>query len=238
MSVSAIILAGGRGLRMGGDVPKQYRLMAGLPVLYYSLRAFSVSGVDEIVLVCGAGDEDYCRSEIVEKFHFFRVSAIVAGGSERVESVYNGLTAAGGEYVLIHDGARAFIRNSLIDEIINEVKVHDAVITAVPCSDTIKRVSVDGVILDTPMREELYAVQTPQAFHRDLIMDCYEAYHAAVKGGGSVPAITDDSMLVERYSDHPVRMIRGDRSNIKITTPEDLEYGEFLLRGEQSGITD
>ena len=229
MSSSAIVLAGGRGSRMGSDIPKQYMQMASRPVIVYSLRAFADSSVDEIVLVCGAGDEEYCRHEIVEKYDIPRVSIITAGGAERVDSVYRGVLAAEGEFVLVHDGARPFIKTDMIDKMISEVTECGAVIAAVPCSDTIKRADKSKVITETLPREELYSIQTPQAFDRGLLLDCYGAYYDEIKKGTSVPAITDDSMLIERYSNRQVRLFMSDKTNIKITTPEDLSYGEYLL---------
>ncbi|MCR4998871.1 MAG: 2-C-methyl-D-erythritol 4-phosphate cytidylyltransferase, partial [Lachnospiraceae bacterium] len=119
---TAIVLAGGSGKRMGGDIPKQYLLLCGKPLLYYPLQTFQESDVDEIVLVVASGDEDYCREEIVERYHFTKVNKIVAGGKERYDSVYQGLLQATGDYVLVHDGARAFVTTDIIRRTMDAVR--------------------------------------------------------------------------------------------------------------------
>ena len=113
--ISAIVLAAGRGRRMGGDVPKQYLELCGKPLICHTLSVFEESAVDEVILVTAAEDVSFCQTELVEKYGFSKVRAIVAGGAERYDSVWQGLQQVRGEFVLIHDGARAFVTAELID---------------------------------------------------------------------------------------------------------------------------
>ena len=137
---TAIVLSAGKGSRMGSSVHKQYLLLCGRPVIYYTLKAFEESPVDEIVLVTGEGEEEYCQKEIVEKYKLHKVTKIVKGGKERYHSVFQGLSACEHtDYVLIHDGARPFIGQEVIRHIMDEVQKKHACIAAVPVKDTIKR---------------------------------------------------------------------------------------------------
>lgn len=226
----AIILAGGRGSRMNSEIPKQYMILGGKPVLYYSIKAFEQSAVDEIILVAGAKDIDYCRREIVEKFGFNKVSAIVAGGSERYYSVLNGLRAAahvisGEAYVFIHDGARPCVTEQIIEKCSLEVKLYKACVAAVPVKDTIKVADEEGYAKDTPPRKSLWQIQTPQCFEYNLVKNAYEAMAADENRG----AITDDAMVVEKYTDTKVKLTEASYKNIKITTPEDLAVAGLFL---------
>lgn len=222
----AIVLSAGKGSRMNSQVHKQYLMLAGKPVIYYALQAFSQSAVDEIVLVVGAGEQEFCRKEIVEKYHFAKVTHIVEGGKERYHSVYEGLKACpDADYVLIHDGARPFVSPELIASAMEDVKKCDANIVAVPVKDTIKQVDELGTVVDTPRRDCLWSVQTPQSFSRKLILSSYE--HMLQKED---TAITDDAMVVEQYGGHRVHVISGDYCNMKITTPEDLLVAESYVK--------
>ena len=152
---AAVVLAAGSGKRMGTSVHKQYLLIKGKPVIYYTLRAFELSEVDEIILVTGADEIDYCSREIVEKYNFQKVRAVIAGGKERYDSVYEGLKALSDcDYVLIHDGARPLISSVLINANISCVQEKEACITAVPAKDTIKVVDNKGYVADTPERSK------------------------------------------------------------------------------------
>jgi len=224
----AIILAGGRGSRMKSDVPKQYMNLAGKPVLYYSIKAFEQSFIDEIILVAGAGDIDYCRREIVDKYGFSKVSAIVAGGSERYYSVLNGLRAvecSGECYVFIHDGARPCITKQIIEKCSAEAEIYKACVAAVPVKDTIKVADEEGYAKDTPPRKLLWQIQTPQCFEYNLVKNAYEAMAADENRG----TITDDAMVVEKYTDTRVKLTEASYKNIKITTPEDLSIAELFF---------
>lgn len=228
---TAIVLSAGKGSRMGSSVHKQYLLLCGRPVIYYTLKAFEESPVDEIVLVTGEGEEEYCRKEIVEKYKLNKVTKIVKGGKERYHSVFQGLSACEHtDYVLIHDGARPFIGQEVIRHTMDEVQKKHACIVAVPVKDTIKKVDENGKVEDTPPRKSLYTVQTPQAFSYSLI---YDSYQKMIADGRE--DVTDDAMVVEAYGKVPVYVIDGSYRNIKITTPEDLEMAEFMLNAGNPG---
>ena len=228
---TAIVLSAGKGSRMGSSVHKQYLLLCGRPVIYYTLKAFEESPVDEIVLVTGEGEEEYCRKEIVEKYKLHKVTKIVKGGKERYHSVFQGLSACEHtDYVLIHDGARPFIEQEVIRHTMDEVQKKHACIAAVPVKDTIKKVDENGKVEDTPPRKSLYTVQTPQAFSYSLI---YDSYQKMIADGRE--DVTDDAMVVEAYGKVPVHVIDGSYRNFKITTPEDLEMAEFMLNAGNPG---
>ena len=232
--IICIMLAGGKGKRMGGKVSKQYLLLEDKPVLYYSLKAFEPY-VDEIVLVAAAGEEEYCKNEIVDKYHVKNVSAIVTGGAERYLSVYEGLksiamsTKDEDTYVLIHDGARPFISSDAIKRIIDEVKIKKACIAAVHSKDTVKIANDDGTVKSTPKRNDVWLVQTPQAF---LLSSIIKAYDRAIISGRD--DITDDAMVMESFGEYPVHFVMADYNNIKLTTPEDMVHGMAILREKNS----
>ena len=149
--ITAVVLAAGSGRRMNSAVPKQYLLLDGRPVLYYTLRAFEESAVTDIVLVIGADEIEYCRQEFVEKYRLSKIVAVVAGGRERYHSVYEGLkAAAGSDYVLIHDGARPFVTADVIARSIEAVKVCGACVAGMPVKDTIKVADTDAAELFLP----------------------------------------------------------------------------------------
>lgn len=226
MKVTAIVLAAGSGKRMNSKVHKQYLLLDGKPVLYYSLKAFEESEVDKVVLVVGAGEVDYCKKEIVEQYGFAKVTAIVEGGKERYHSVYEGLKATGEtDYVLIHDGARPFLTQDIIERTITSVVQCHACVVGMPVKDTIKIVDEEKFAKETPNRTDVWQVQTPQAFSYELIYDAYTRMLASDETG-----ITDDAMVVERMTDYKVKLIEGSYRNIKITTPEDLLVAETYLK--------
>lgn len=228
---TAIVLSAGSGRRMHSEIPKQYMDLCGYPVLYYSLKAFEESAVNEIVLVTGALDIEFCRKEIVEEYGFSKVAAIVAGGSERYLSVYEGLkVASDADYVLIHDGARPLIDEDLIRRSMETVVREKACVPGVPVKDTIKVTDHDGYAAATPNRSSLWAVQTPQCFSVELLTQSYRRLFAAEEQGAELPAVTDDAMLVEQMTGHKVKIINGNYTNIKITTPEDLLMAKSFLQ--------
>lgn len=223
--VTAVVLAAGSGRRMNSSVHKQYMMLAGKPVLFYALKAFEESEVTDIVLVVGQGEIEYCRREIVDKYGFQKVKAIVEGGKERYHSVYAGLSAAPGtDYVLIHDGARPFVDVDMIKRSMDGAKCYQACVVGMPVKDTIKVVGEDGTAKDTPDRNTLWQVQTPQSFSYPMILDAYTKIIA--QEGCNV---TDDAMVLEQMTGRQVRVIRGSYQNIKITTPEDLWVAEAYL---------
>ncbi|MBO5069080.1 MAG: 2-C-methyl-D-erythritol 4-phosphate cytidylyltransferase [Roseburia sp.] len=222
---AAIVLAAGAGKRMNSSVRKQYMELAGKPVLYYSLKAFEESPVSEIILVVGAGEIEYCRQEIAEKYNFTKIKIIVEGGKERYHSVYEGLKAVkNADYVLIHDGARPFVDKDIIHRSIEAAKLYGACVTGMTVKDTIKIVDSNGFAEATPDRSHLWQIQTPQTFFYPLI---YEAYQKMIAAGDS--NVTDDAMVLERATGQAVKVIEGSYRNVKITTPEDLLVAEAFL---------
>lgn len=221
----AIVLAGGQGKRMQSKIQKQYMELKGYPVLYYSLKEFEESDVDGVVLVVGKGEISYCQKEIIEKYGFQKVVAIVEGGKERYESVYYGLKAIeSGDYVLIHDGARPLLTQAIIKDSIEGVKKHRACVVGMPVKDTIKVIDKEGFAKETPDRSTLWLMQTPQSFTVPLVTKAYEEMMKVEDN-----TITDDAMVVEKYGNHPIKLLKGSYENIKITTPEDLMVAECLL---------
>lgn len=222
---TAIVLSAGKGSRMKSSVHKQYLLIQERPIIYYTLKAFEESPVDEIVLVVGAGEETYCREEIIDKYHFHKVTAVIEGGKERYHSVFNGLSLCEkSDYVLIHDGARPLVSGAVIRRAMETVEEKQACIAAVPVKDTIKLTDSQGVVTATPDRNSLWSVQTPQAFGTSAIRTAYEKM---MEDDNS--AITDDAMVMEQYGDLPVHIFEGDYCNIKITTEEDMTIAESIL---------
>lgn len=224
MTTAAIILSAGRGKRMGTDTPKQYLEINGRPLLHYSIKAFEDSDVSSIIIVAGESDIDYVRDKIVIPGGFSKVSSIVAGGDERYDSVYCGLTEATGygtiDYVMIHDGARPYVSRDIIDRCMTTVINRRACIAAMPVKDTIKEIDENGVIVSTPARESLYMAQTPQCFEFEL---CYDSYKKMIDCGDT-KGITDDAMVVEKFGNVRSVVVWGSYDNIKITTPSDLRF--------------
>lgn len=223
---TAIVLAAGSGKRMNSKVHKQYLIIQDRPVLYYSLKAFEDSAVDEVVLVVGKGEEKFCRKEIVDKYGISKVKAIVEGGKERYHSVFEGLKqTSDADYVLIHDGARPFVNQDIIRRCMQEVQKYQACVVGMPVKDTIKIADEEGYAKQTPDRKNVWMIQTPQTFSYALI---YEAYEEMLKTEDT--AITDDAMVLERIKGKKSKLIEGSYRNIKITTPEDLLIANVYLQ--------
>lgn len=223
---TAIVLAAGSGKRMNSKVHKQYLIIQDRPVLYYSLKAFEDSAVDEIVLVVGKGEEKFCRKEIVDKYGISKVKAIVEGGKERYHSVFEGLKqTSDADYVLIHDGARPFVNQDIIRRCMQEVQKYQACVVGMPVKDTIKIADEGGYAKQTPDRKNVWMIQTPQTFSYALI---YEAYEEMLKTEDA--AITDDAMVLECTKGKKSKLIEGSYRNIKITTPEDLLIANVYLQ--------
>lgn len=226
MKTTAIVLSAGKGSRMKSNVPKQYLQLSGYPIIYYSLKAFQDSFVDEIILVCGESDIEYCRKEIVERYGFSKVVDIVAGGKERYNSVYNGLQKISAtDYVYIHDGARPFITEDILMRVQKQVEQYKACVVGMPVKDTIKIVDDMQNVSDTPERKYVWQVQTPQVFSYELIMDAYKKLYDCKQEN-----VTDDAMVVEQMTEQKVHLVEGSYENIKITTPEDIEVGMAILQ--------
>lgn len=227
MKKSAVIIAAaGSGKRMGGGIPKLYRQIEGLPVLVRTLRAFcSHPRIGQICIVTRPEDLEFCQKEIVEAYGIGKVKAIVSGGEERQDSIYSALSAIDSDtdYILVQDGARPFVTAEVIDRVLDELSRHVGVVPAVACKDTVKRRGKDGFAVETPDRSQLFSVQTPQGFHRDILLCAYrKAFSEEFYG-------TDDAVLVERIGEK-VYLVKGDCYNIKITTPEDINMAEAILK--------
>lgn len=232
-----VIVAAGSGRRMDSTQQKQYIEVQGKPLLYYSLRAFQESSIDEIVLVTKAEEIEYCKKEIVEKYSMTKVTQVVAGGTERYESVYEGLKVVNPDsYVLIHDGARPMVSVELIERMMKAVLKYKACIAAVPVKDTIKRISMDGRVLETLTRNALQSIQTPQAFPAKNLQEAYGYMFSTLQvlNNRSELSITDDSMIMETYGKRTVHTVMGDYTNIKVTTPEDLILANTFLANKKN----
>lgn len=231
MKVGAVCLAAGQGKRMGSRVQKQYLLLEDRPVLFYSLEELQKSKIDEVILVVAKGEEEYCKKEIVEKYSFTKVKKIVAGGQERYHSVYQGLMQMEDiDYVLIHDGARPFLTEEIIDRCIAGAVSYRACVAAMPVKDTIKLADDKGNIASTPDRTKVWQIQTPQGFYFPYIKSAYEKLMESEEKGENFVPVTDDAMVIETFMDIKVRLVHGSYENIKITTPEDLVIAEAFLK--------
>lgn len=224
--ITAIILAGGQGKRMETSIAKQYLMLHNKPVLYYSIKAFEESVVDNIVLVVQENMKDWVKTHICEKYEFKKIRKIVIGGKERYDSVYQGLQAVDdADYILIHDGARPFVTEKMIVDSIRDVMMHQACVIGVPSKDTMKIVDSTNTILDTPDRNTMWCIQTPQTFSAELIQSAYQKLYTH-----KISGITDDAMVVETMMNVPVHVIMGSYQNIKLTTPEDLYVAEAFMK--------
>lgn len=223
--ISVVIAASGMGKRMNSNINKPYLLLKEKPILAYTIEKFDNNEyIDEIIIVAREEEKEYCLQEVVEKYGFRKITNIVGGGAERQDSVYKGLLAVNSlcDIVLIHDGVRPFLRNEDILNSIDGVIEYNACVIGTQVKETIKIVDTDKKIINTPERNSLWAVQTPQSFSYKLILN---AYQEAVQ---NKIIATDDSMLVEKLG-YKVKMIEGSYSNIKITTLEDLKLAELML---------
>jgi len=235
---TAIVLAAGAGKRMQSAVAKQYMLLGNKPVIWYALQAFEQSQiVDRVILVVGEGEISYCRQEIVDKYGFSKVQAVIEGGAERYLSVWEGLKLLQGQssadmdgYVFIHDGARPFVNEQIIKDTYEAAKEYGACVAGMPVKDTIKIADEEEFAVQTPNRRTVWAVQTPQVFKRELIMEAYGTLIAnleQLKAEGI--EITDDAMVVETMLHKKVKLVKASYENMKLTTPEDMKLAESLL---------
>ncbi|MBI2231857.1 MAG: 2-C-methyl-D-erythritol 4-phosphate cytidylyltransferase [Deltaproteobacteria bacterium] len=227
MKVTAVIVAAGEGLRVGGNVPKPYLPLVGRAMLLRTLdRFFAARSIEQVVLVVAAGELSRCEAmlradSVLGRRHW----VLQSGGATRQQSVKAGLEKVDGDtdIVVIHDGARPFVSPALIERCIELADRNGAVVVGLPARDTIKIVSDDHRVLSTPDRKAIWEIQTPQAFRRELIV---KAHDRAVREGFTA---TDDAMLVEQMG-KPVWVIDGEKTNMKITMPEDLWLAEAMIR--------
>lgn len=237
---TAILLAAGSGSRMKSTVAKQYMLLRGKPLIWYALHTIENSAViDDCILVTGEDDIAYVQSEIVKKYGFTKVNAVIAGGAERYLSVGNALAALVSDvlpcpnrdgYVFIHDGARPFLTEEILQNTYQAVKEYHACVAAMPVKDTVKIADEEGFAAATPNRKLVWAVQTPQVFDTQLIVEAYDKLrqHQTELDQKGI-AVTDDASVVELFTEQKVKLVEASYENIKITTPEDLKIAETFL---------
>lgn len=223
--VCALIVAGGKGSRFASHTLKQYLPLAGVPVLTRTLRVFDdCEVIDRHVVVVPPADAGFVRDAILGPAALHKSVCVVAGGTRRQDSVFNGLSALGADesLVVIHDAVRPLVTCESITACVAGAQEHGACIVAVPVWDTLKRASASGIIESTLPRERVWMAQTPQAFRTGLVRMAHERARREQLCG------TDDACLVERMG-ISVRVVPGSRRNIKITTAEDLSLAEALL---------
>nr|BAL52613.1 2-C-methyl-D-erythritol 4-phosphate cytidylyltransferase [uncultured Acetothermia bacterium] len=219
-SISAIVLAAGRGTRLGADVPKAYLPLQGKPILLYSLKTLSQCAlISELIVVIHPDDAERARHVLkaLEK-----PVKVVFGGAQRQDSALAGVRAASGDFVLVHDAARPLVSPKLIERVIATMKAHRAAVPALPVADSLKRVSHDYLIIADVDRTGLFSAQTPQGGERRLLLDALER---ACAQGRSFP---DEASALLAMSDVRAKVVPGEAHNIKITTEADLQFAERL----------
>jgi 2-C-methyl-D-erythritol 4-phosphate cytidylyltransferase len=229
--VAVLIPAAGMGKRMAKDRQKQFLVFGDMPVLAHTLKVFEgIDEVNEIIIIVPRGEEEFCLTNIVERYKIHKVTKVIAGGKERQDSVYNGLKLLSDDtaFVIVHDGVRPFISKDIIRKSIELAKEADGVVAGVPAKDTIKRVSNDMFVEATMNRQHLWLIQTPQTFKYKIINEAYnKAYINDYYG-------TDDASLVERLG-YKIKVIMDNYENIKITTPEDMLFAEIIYKSRGKG---
>ena len=236
---TAVVLAAGSGSRMKSPVAKQFMLLDKKPLIWYALKAVEESSViDDCILVTGAEDIPYMRDEIVERYAFRKVDTIAAGGAERFLSVANALRIIAENrmtvpnddgYVFIHDGARPFLTEKILEDTYRAVEKYHACVAAVPSKDTVKIADGEGFVEATPARNLLWSIQTPQVFDTRLILEAYGKYLTQWERCQGM-RVTDDAGVVELVTDTKVKLVYASYENMKITTPEDFIIAEGFLR--------
>lgn len=225
---TVIVVAGGSGTRMAASMKKQYLLLGGMPILQRTLDAFvNNSSIDRICLVVPEEDIAFCNNNIIKKIEAKKKIDVTAGGVERQQSAYNGLIYyndhCDDDIILIHDGVRPLIDQRDIDACIKGAEKYGSAIIGIPAFDTIKKINSEREIETTLERDTIWLAQTPQAFKYKILTKAYKnAIEKKISG-------TDDSSLVELVGEK-VKIIEGQRSNLKITTKEDLAVAEILVK--------
>ena len=241
----AIVLAGGKGTRMNSEIPKQFLVVGGKPLISYSLDVFEKSPfIDAIIIVTSQDYTGYMKA-LVKENGYKKIAGIALGGKERYDSVHSGLELiqtlmssgagqlsrdeewlSGEDYIFIHDGARPCVTAQIIYNCMQDVMEYKACVAAVPVKDTIKVADKAGMSVNTPDRSTLWQIQTPQSFEYELIMDAYEKMIKDSARGN----ITDDAMVVEKYTSVRVKLTQSSYKNIKITTPDDIIIAESFIK--------
>jgi 2-C-methyl-D-erythritol 4-phosphate cytidylyltransferase len=230
---TAIVLAGGSGKRMKSEVAKQFIQLHGRPILYYSLKAFSDSPVDSIVLVAQEQDLEYCQKEIVEKYSIPKISSIVSGGKLRYHSSIYGVLSSplASEYLLIHDSARPCITNEFILSCMENVIKHGNGTTGVRAVDTICQVDEENKIVNIPNRNSLWSIQTPQCFRFEDIKKAHKVLMEKEPEMSETEkkTITDDVAVIQKFLGRDVYIFQGSYDNIKVTNRSDIDRAEKIL---------
>jgi len=222
----AIVVAAGKGTRLGGDRPKQFLELAGVPIIVHALRQFErCREISEVVTVLPA-EETAGFESAVNRFNLQKVKRVIAGGATRAQSVRRGLESiADANIIAIHDGVRPFVTPDEIDRVVQAAEQNEAAILTAAVSDTIKRIEANRIVETLP-RAELRRALTPQCFRFALIKRAYQDLDALEAEGHDV---TDDSLLIERLGIEVVS-VEGSARNIKLTTEEDLKWAEIMLK--------
>ena len=223
--VCALIPAAGKGSRMAHSVKKPYLKLAQKPILAHTIQRFEENtAVDAIFVIVDQDDFSECHATVLRSYPFTKVQELVEGGETRQMSVYNGVCAlsADVDFVIVHDGVRPFVTDEIIFACLTAADEYGAAVAAVPVKDTIKVANEDNLIVETPVRDQLWAVQTPQVFRKSLLEEAYQAAQTHQL------TATDDASLVEQLG-FPVKLVKGSYANLKITTPIDLQVAEVLI---------
>ena len=223
--ICVLIPAAGEGSRLESAVKKPYLTLAQKPILARTIQQFEQNtAVDEIFVIVNEADFEICNTTVLEPYAFQKVRGLVAGGATRQLSVYNGIRAlpADTDFVIVHDGVRPFVTDETIFACLDAAAEWGAAVAAVPAKETIKIANAEGFIVETPNRERLWTVQTPQVFRKSLLAEAHQTAEEKQL------AATDDAALVEQLG-YPVKLVKGSYANLKITTPEDLRIAEAFL---------
>ena len=229
--ITAIIVAAGKGLRMGGNIPKQYMELDGIPILARTLLKFEESPADEVIVVCPQGDVEYVREHIILKYGIKKCTAVVEGGDERFDSCRKGLEAVSPRtgLVLIHDGVRPLVTPGLIGRVIEYTGKYKACCPGIVPRDTVRLADSNSFSCASPLRNDCRLIQTPQGFEVSLLRTAYERFFAGDEEARREAGITDDAMLVERFCGQKIYLCEGEDTNIKLTRPEDPVTARYIL---------
>lgn len=238
-----ILLAAGSGSRMKSDIPKQFMPLCGKPLISYCLDTIEKSSIiDECVLVTSANDMEYMKKQILDHGSYSKVIMCCQGGKERYLSVYEGIKAyekmrdcSEEDIILfVQDGARPFLSEEIIQRTYDAAVDYGACVAAMPSKDTVKISDENGFVIQTPNRNSVWSVQTPQVFSYPLIRDAYtELVNREAELAGKGIVITDDAMVVETMTDTAIKLVEGSYENIKVTTPEDIEVATAIISKKQ-----
>ena len=226
MKIIALIVAAGEGRRIGYRISKPYLFLGKRPILAHTLAIFQKCRlITKIVIVVNGEDKKRCEREVIKKNNFDKVSRLVIGGARRSDSVYNGLKMISGDcdIVVIHDGVRPFVTETIIKRSIGGAKKYKACVVGMPVTETIKIKGENNFVEETLERKKLWNIQTPQSFAYEVLLPAYSKY-------AKQREVTDDASLVEKMG-YRVKLVEGSYENIKITTPEDLIFAEVILKG-------